>query len=150
MPRKVRTLESLRRQIEDSKSEEIIQKEAVSLLASKGYIVKETTHRYKKPFCKRCGRRDVKCGDCGGDIITDGAYGSSMGIADLLVSCKDWNLKNVWVMVEMKKNEKANVRPDQIELRDMGLSFVCWSADMALEAVRGFERLNNLRGESNS
>lgn len=64
--------------------------------------------------------------------------GIDRGIGDVLVTHISWP-PNVWLMIEVKANEKSRVSPEQAELRDCGRLVVCWTVEQALRAVHEFE-----------
>ena len=105
----------------------------VKALRRFGYLVKETSEH----------RRPVRC-ECGNLFTPAGGSGIDRGIGDLLISRRDWG--GIWLMLECKADEKAPVRPEQRALRDTGYLWVCWTVQMALDAVAAFEERHSLMG----
>lgn len=90
------------------------------------YLVKQTSEH----------RRAVRC-QCGNVFTPAGGTGVDKGIGDLLVSHPDWG--GCWLMLEIKPDDKAPVRPEQAALRDGGFLWVVWDVNQALNVVARFE-----------
>jgi hypothetical protein len=134
---KVLSIDAFRREVEKSMTEEQVQNEIINRLTQLKYITLQTTHRVKMVTCPntRCGHR----------FYPAGSYGSSYGVPDLLVSSKSWNPDGIWLGLEVK-NKKGKLSKTQQDLLDLGRIVIVRSAEEAVECVREFERLNNLRG----
>lgn len=95
----------------------------------KGWIALSTVHRTKLADCPKCHSR----------FRPRGGYGASPGVPDLLLRLPHWS-QFVFCGVELKKHDKAAVRPAQAVLAASGAVAICWTLEMVIETVMSVDR----------
>jgi hypothetical protein len=108
----------------DTRSEKQKQQESISWLKDRGYVVLVAGQ-----FKQR-----MRCSACSVWQWASGGYGNSKGLPDVWVSHPRWG-KRVFAPLEFKQSEKAERKPEQVELVESGLSVFVWSLSMALQSV---------------
>lgn len=94
------------------------------------------------------GRRAVRCPTCGTLHHQRGYIGNSPGLPDILVSIPRCGKTALWLGIELKRDERQRLRPEQMELHEEGRIVVCWSLEQALDAInKAEEGLRRTDGE---
>ncbi len=128
----------------DNSTEADKQKVVVQNLNLMKYRVIETDTHRGKAICGKCSRLQERtvygeCPGCHGPVFSP-STGAEAGLPDLLVTHPVRWRGNIWFMVEMKRDEKADRRAEQVALAEAGLSIIAWSLPMVLHAIVAHEQ----------
>jgi hypothetical protein len=123
----------------DLVTEEMVQVQIMQGLRISGYIVQQTTHRYRKTTCPKCHHpfHPKFQSTRNGETVTVG-YGSSKGVADLLVTHPKWQAP-LWIAIEVKRPGKIKYSSqEQADLAASGAILVAQSFDEALAKLQPY------------
>jgi hypothetical protein len=119
---KTRSVQSLKAKL--APREEVVQSHIIAALRAAGLRVLQTTHRYRRQRCPRCGCM----------FAQQGGYGADKGVPDLLARDPQRDGRGCWVGLEVKGAQTA-LSPEQKVLQGEGAIIVVRGVDEALRAM---------------